>query len=250
MDFLTVDIICRRWLLDRGMPIHFYAEALFHCSTAIRELSKDTLKCINTANLPVSTYGTIDLPSDFVDDISLSFEAGLLLKPIPHKTNINPLRKHNATTGAFEAQVTAEDLEISNGVFFGSGAFWFWNINSWGENIGRFFGANGGTPTGYKVIKERRQIQLAEGFDSGNCVLQYIGNGQSTDNATQVEWQAFRAITSFIDWQKSPGATNKDSAEGRTYYNERRTLRANLSDLTGTDIRNIVLQAYSGAPKN
>jgi len=250
MQFLTVDIIVRRWLLDRGLPIHFYAEGLFHVSTAIRELSKDTLKCINTANLPVSDYGSVDLPSDFVDDISLSFEAGLLLKPIPHKGNINPLRKHNDTTGVFEKQVTAEDVQISNGVFYGSGAFWFWNINAWGENIGRFFGANGGTPTGYKVFKERRQIQLAEGFESGSVVLQYIGNGQSSDNATQVEWLAFRAITTFIDWQRSVNAANVNSPEARTYYNEKRLLRANLSTLTGTDIRNIILNAYSASPKN
>lgn len=250
MTLLTLDIICRRWLLDRGLPIHFYMEALFHSSTVIRELSKDTLKCINTANLPVSEYGSVDVPADFSSDVALFLEAGLLLKPIPHKFNLNPLRVHSPTTGEFTSQPSAEQFQLESGIFFGTGAFYFWNVDSWGTSTGRFFGANGGTPSGYKFVKERRQIQLAEGFEGGNVILQYIGNGQSADNATQIDWAAFRSITSYIDWQRSPGAADKDSREGRTYYNERRTLRANLNPLTEADIINIYRSAYTASPKN
>jgi hypothetical protein len=250
MQFATVDMICRRWLLDRNLPIHFYAEALFHTSTCLRELTKRTLKIINTANLPVDEHGMVNLPGDFVDDICLSLDGGLVLKNIPHKTNINPLRVHDATTGAFVSQPTAQDEGVETGIFFGSGAFFFWNIDAWGTSTGRFFGANGGTPSGYQVFKERRQIQLAEGFQNGNVILQYISNGQSSDNASQVDWQAFRTITSFIDWQRSPRATDKDSPEAKTFQNEERLLRSSLNPLTVADIRNIVLNAYTASVKN
>ena len=38
--------------------------------------------------------------------------------------------------------------------------------------------------------------------------------------------------------------------EGRTYYNEKRLLRANLSDLTIADILNTLRKAYTASIKN
>jgi len=251
MQLLTLDIICRRWLLDRSLPIHFYAEALYHSSTAVRELSKDTLKIVNTKNIPVDETGSAVLPDDFSSDVACCLAAGEFLQQIPHKSNINPLRVHDTTTGQFTVQPDADNTEVNNALLFGSnGAFWFWNVDSLGEFTGRYFGANGGTGRGYKVIKEQRRIQLTGDFAGGNVILQYISNGQGVDNASQIDWQAFRAITTYIDWQRSPGATNKDSAEGRTYYNEKRLLRANLSDLTIADILNTLRKAYTASIKN
>lgn len=252
MQFCTVDTICRRWLLERGLPIHYYLEALLHSSAAIRELSKDTLSIVNTVNLPVNSYGAMDLPDDFSDDIGVFFDMGIALKQIPHQSNINPLRVYNGTTGAFELHTTPSENEQLTGVnFFGaSNWMWFWNVNSYGEPTGRYFGAGGGTNSGYEVLKQRRQIQLTGGFESTNMVLQYISNGQSLDNLTQIDWAAFKAIQSYIDWQRSPNAAFKDSGEARTYYNEQRKLRANLDPLTVIDIKNIIHQAYRASIKN
>jgi len=253
MQLCTLDIICRRWLLERGLPIHYYLEALLHSSAALRELAKDTLKIINTANLPVNTYGAMNLPDDFMDDIGVFYDMGSVLKPIPHKSNMNPLRVYNETTSAFEPH-TNPDINgraISGVNFFGSANWmWYWNVNEYGEPTGRYFGSNGGTVQGYQVFKERRQIQLTGGFEGGNMVLQYTSNGQSIDNATQVEWMAFKAIQSYIDWQRSPNAAIKNSQEAATYYNEKRLLRSNLNEMTITDIRNVVHSAYMASPKN
>lgn len=251
MQLLSVDIICRRWLLDRGLPIHFYAEALFHASTAVRELSKDTLKIVNTANLVVDDTGNAYLPDDFSDDVACCLAAGETLQHIPHKTNLNPLRIHDTTTGEFTTQPNSQNTNIDNALLFGSnGAFWFWNVSNWGEFTGRYFGANGGTSRGYQVFKQQRRIQFTGDFQGGNVIFQYISNGQSVDNASQLDWEAFRAISTFIDWQKSPSATSKDSAEARTYYNEKRLLRANLSDLSVADIKNVVRANYTASIKS
>ncbi|WP_165690523.1 hypothetical protein, partial [Mycobacteroides abscessus] len=107
-----------------------------------------------------------------------------------------------------------------------------------------------GTTLGYKVILERRQIQLSAGFENGNMILQYVSNGQGVDNATQIEWDAFRAIQSYIDWQRSPNAAFKDSPEARTYYNEKRLLRSNLNEMNITDIRNVLHNSYMATIKN
>jgi hypothetical protein len=249
MQLVTLDIICRRWLLERGLPIHYYLEALIHSSAAIRELAKDTLKIVNTKNLPVNDYGAIDLPDDFKDDVGVFFNLGGTIKGMPHNDSLNPLRSYNATSGGFESNV-AQTTATSGVNFFGSSNWmWFWNINEYGEPTGRFFGAGGGSSSGYKVIKERRQIQLSSGFEGSNMVLQYVSNGQSADNATQIEWDAFKAIQSYIDWQRSPNAVFKDSPEASTYYNEKRKLRANIDDMGIIDIKNILHSAYKASIK-
>jgi len=251
MQLANLDMIIRRWLLDRGYPIHYYMEAMFHSTTCIRELAKDTLSIVNTVNLPVNEYGAIDVPDDYKDDVALCFDAGLYLQKIPHKDNINPMRLISGTTGEFVEQPQGNTWDVNNNLFFGASAWvWFWNVDSYGEFTGRYFGANGGSDTGYKFIKQRRQIQLSGGFNSGNVILQYISNGLSIDNATQIEWDAFRAITCYIDWQRSANATNIYSPEGRTYYNERRTLRANLSDLTVEDVKDVLRSNYTAAIKS
>ena len=253
MQFVTLDQITRRSLLDKGMPIHWYAEYLFHGAAAIRELAKDTLKIVNSANLPVNDYGAIDLPGDFKDDISVCIPVSGLLQPIAKKDSINPIRLHNTTTGLFEPYQSGVDLNDDELNLFGinTSYFWYYNVNEYGEATGGYFGANGGAyQNGYEVIKERRQIQLTGAFTSDNAVLLYVSNGQSVDNATQIDWDAHASIQAYCDWKSSPNAAIKDSPEARTYYNETRKLRGNLNDLTLTDLRQIIRSKYTAAIKN
>lgn len=244
----TVDTIVRRSLLERGYPIHYYAEFLFHCTAAVRELSFDTLRIINTVQLPVNSYFAVDLPEDFVDDLGLCLAWGGQLQNIPKNYNINPLRAVNAS-GDF---VPYTDVTVLNQNILGVDPqwLWFWNVNDWGEPTGRFFGAPGGSVQGYSVIPERRQIQLTEGFGAPSIILQYISDGQRSDNATQITPMAIRAIQTYIDWQRGPGATMKDSPEARTFYNERKMLRSRLNPLDKTDILNILRNSFVGSPKS
>lgn len=250
MQNASVDMIVRRWLLERGLPIHFYAEGLFHAASCLRDLTKDTLQVVNVANLPVGTYGEVDLPDDFVDDVVVSLDAQSVLVPLPKNESINPLRIHSTTTGQFVPYENQDITQQTNTYGFVGSYDFFWNVNDWGEPTGRFFGAKGGTFTGYKVIKERRQIQLLGTFGTTNIILQYISNGQSIDNATQIDWQAFSAIQSYIDWKNSKNAAFKDSPEARTFYNEKRLLKANLNSTTPTDIKNIYRNQYTRAAKS
>lgn len=250
MLYPTVDMIVRRSLLERKLPLHYYIEFLCHATACLRELTMDSLRIINTVELPVNSYFAIDLPDDFVDDVGISIPVGALLQPIPKNDSITPLRIQNSngdfTTYGDQSNTTGQS-------FFGfiGNWTWFWNINDYGESTGRRFGTNGGAKqNGYKLIKERRQIQLTETFTSDTAVLTYISDGQSSDNASMVDTYAFRCIQTFIDWQRSTNAAIKDSGEARTFYNERRLLRARLSELTVTDIRQIVLQAYHASIKN
>lgn len=251
MTFATLDSIVRRSLLEKSLSIHWYPEFLFHASACIRELAKDTLKIVNAVNVPVNDYGSIDLPEDFMDDLAVCIPVGSSLQRLPKQEWITPLRIHNETTGVFEPYLN-QDLDQNNDNYWGFTGDWFWNVNDFGEPTGRFFGARGGTMKGYKLLKERRQIQLTENFiESGsNIVLLYVSDGQSVDNATQVDFMAFNAVQRYIDWMRSPNAGIYRSAEGLSYSNAKRHLRANLDDLTGTDLLNIIRNSFRATMKN
>jgi hypothetical protein len=252
MTLATLDSIVRRGLLESNLPIHYYLEYLIHGATCLRELTFDTLKVVNTVSLPVNNYGAVDLPDDFVDDVGVFAQSGNVLKALPHQSYINPIRVHNATTGAYERPENYTNFTgVNDQYFWGSaGWLWFWNVNDFGEPTGRFFGSTGGSTRGYKVIKERRQIQLSEGFEGSAIVLQYISDGQSIDSASQIDVQAIQTIRAWQEWKRSRNANNEFSPEAMTFWNRKKNLRSRLSGLTIVDIKNTLRQGFTAAIKN
>lgn len=251
MIFNNLDSVCRRTLLERGLPVHYYLEELLHSSACVRELSFDTLQIINTVQLPVGNYNEIDLPGDYVDDLGLSIPWGGRLIAVPKDDSLSPLRYHD-DTGTYVPPVTdATNLSPQTTFGFAGGILWYWNINDYGEPTGRFFGAKGASDiNGYKVVKERRQIQLSQTFTSDVAVLSYISDGQRADNASQIDVQATSTIQAYSNWKKSPNRDNENSPEGRGYYNQKRLLRARLNPLTKTDIIQILRRSYTASMKN
>jgi hypothetical protein len=230
---------------------HYYSEFLFHSATGLRELTFDTLKVINTQNLPVNSYGAVDIPSDCQDVLSVSIPAGGGLSALPKQEWLNPLRVHSLTTGEFVSHNGSAD-DTDNNLFWFPGIWgtYYWNVSSYGEPTGRLFGAPGGTSIGYNVFPERRQIQMTRGFENGNVIVMYVSDGQSVDNATQIDIKAFQTIRAFQEWKRSENANNDNSPEGRSFYNQRRLLRARLNDMTRTDLLNILRNAYTAAIKS
>ena len=250
MVLTTIDSIIRRYLLEKGLPIHFYAEALFNASTCFRELSIDTLQVVNTKRLPINSYFAVDLPDDFIDDVMVGVPAGQYVQPIPKKRGLTPLRLTDDNGDYTTYASLGTDAVQYNGNFIPA-IGWYWNINEFGESVGRYFGASGGAaPNTYSIVKERRQIQLPESFVGTSIILVYISDGQTVDAATQIDTQAFYAIQSWIAWKQSPNAQNLFSPEGRYYLNEKRKLRARTSDLTLNDIKDIIRHNFHASVKN
>lgn len=253
MVLSTIDIIVRRGLLEKGLPIHYYFEYLIHASSCIRELNFDTLKTINTRRLPVNDYGAVDLPDDFVDDVAVCFDSTGTLVKLPHQESIMPLRVHNATTGEFEMPVRYSNnggVDYGSTYFGSAGWMWFWNVNDYGEPTGRFFGMGSGTAKGYKVIKERRQIQLTGGFEGGAIILQYISDGQSLDSASQIDTRAIQCIRAWQEWKRGVNAENPLSPEATYYMKQKKLLRSRMSNLTLVDIKNTIRNNYKAVIKN
>lgn len=251
MKYANLDMIVRRSLLERGYPIHYYAEYLLHASSCIRQLSTDTLRIVNTVHLPINKYYAVDLPDDFVDDVALCLPMGSFLKQVPKNDRINPLRSVSSTTDQFRTYKTKPKEEQETVFGINPSWLWYWNVNDYGEPTGRFYGASGGErANGYRLVKERNQIQLTETFAGDSVILMYVSDGQSVSNATQIDMLAFSAIQAYIDWKTSPNAAKRESYEARTYFSERRLLRAKLDDLTAADIKDLVRRNYMASIKN
>lgn len=251
MLLTNLDIICRKWLLERGLPIHWYSEALYHSAASLMILTQDTLQIINTENLPVDSTGNIMLPDDFDEDLALCIPSGQRLINLPKQDWITPLRIHDTTSGEFVPYTDNDGTQDNVFQFFGFRAGWsfYWNVDSYGSFTGRNFGGHGGTALGYQVFKQQRRIQLTEGLTDTSAVLMYVSDGQRADNASQIDTKATRCIITYIDWQSSPNRTNENSPEGRTFYNQKRRLKTLLNPLTITDVRNILRNAYTGGIK-
>lgn len=245
----TVDSIVRLALLESGKPIHYYLEYLVHTSTAIRELTFDTLQVVKTVMLPTNSYAAATLPDDFVDDVSVCIPAGQSLSRLPKQDWITPLRLKDST-GAFIPYSTNSDDSDGTTVWdFPGGATFFWNINDFGEFTGKFYGSRGGSNSGYQIFPERRQLQMSEDFIDSHIVMIYMSDGQSADSAAQVDARAVQTIKAFQAWKASPNRDNEFSPEGRHYYNQRRMLRARMDQLDRTTILNIIRNSYSAGIK-
>jgi hypothetical protein len=236
--------------LEKNLSLHYYAEGLFHAAACLRELSFDTLQIVNTLRLPINSYYAVDLPDDFVDDVMVGVPVGGRFQVVAKNDGISPLRLAT-TAGDYTTSSQGENGLETVGVGYFPYALWYYNFNEYGEPTGRFFGAGGGAyQNGYKVIRDRRQIQLTESFTSDSILLMYVSDGQSVDAASQISPMAFAAIQSWIAWKKSPNADNPYSPEGVNYGKQRRLLRARLNDLTVTDIKQIIRKEFRATIKN
>jgi len=251
MKFSNIDSIVKRGLLEQNLPMHYYMEYLVHTTTCIRELAMDTLKIINTVELPVNEYGAVDLPDDFIDEVSVCMQAGTTLQKLPHQNWINPILKIDPDTGQYIPQsVEVNKTGVDSDFFWGSaGWLWYWNVNDFGEPTGRFFGATGGTSSGYSLLKERNQIQMSPDYSASSIILQYVSSG-AYDTASLIDIQAIQCIRAWQEWKYSRNSNNDYSPEAISFYNRKKQLRSRLSGLSLVDVKNSLRQGYTGTIKN
>jgi hypothetical protein len=184
-----------------------------------------------------------------VDFIKVGIPYSQYVRPLVQKDSIN--RKQNVDTSG--NPIDYADIPDTDGVYVAS-FFQSDYINDNGQPMGRLFGFNAGwIQDGFKVIRERGQIQVDQNLCSSTLYLEYISDGQCADNATKVHPYAQKTIESYIIWQFKQHSRAYGSQERKLAQNEfsdqRRILRARLNDLTASDIKRIVRKGYSATIK-
>ena len=247
MKYTSIDKIIRRNLLAKRMPLHYYMEYLIHATTCLRELTMDSLRIINTVELELTDYYAADLPCDYLDWTKIGIKMGQFIQPITQRDTINRLHNYNSNGEI----ITYQDPAAFNQDFpFWPGYWMFQNIDDLGENLGRLYGFNTGlVPDGFKILKERNQIQFLETSRDTTYVMEYISDGQTSDNASQIDPYAWSTIEAFINWKRTPNADNDHSPEAYNFKNQRRLLRARMSQVTLYDVRQILFRNYRASVK-
>lgn len=249
MRFTTIDKIVRGVLIQKRWPLHYYLECAKHALDCLRELTFDSLRIVNTVELTINEDGYYaDLPCDYVDWTKVGLKIGQFVQPITQRDSINRLHNYDSQ-GAIINYGDATDA-ITDYPFW-PGYWMYQNIDDLGENIGRLYGYNTAVANNsFKILRERGQIQFNESTQTNTIVLEYISDGQTSDNATQVDPYAESCIESYISWKTSPSGDNDRSPEGRSYANARRIFRARKNELTLVQIRQILYANYRMSQKN
>lgn len=242
LRFQTLDNIVRSSLMQKNYSLHWYIQALKSASDCLRELTFDSLRNINTVRLAVSATGTADLPCDCVDIIKVGLERGQYIKPLVQKDSINRLKRVDST-----GTVIKYDKPTFDTTFYDA-----YDVED--DYCEPMFGFNAGWLTdGYKALRERGEIQLDQNVATDFIYLEYISDGQCSDNATRIHPYAQKTIEAYIFWKfkehnRSYGLGDAREEE-RKFSAERRTLRARLNPLTKDDYVRIARKGYSATIK-
>lgn len=257
MTVVTLDAIVRNFIMKRKYTIHWYMEFLVYATEALRELSMDDLKVVNTVKLPVDTNtNAVNLPNDYLDYVEVGVEAGQTVKPLVETDKINPLVAR--TSDFTPTTYNSIQSNLTNQIFYGSLYPFYFNTvvwNDYGEPMGRIFGLGAGIQDDvFSVFPGRNQIQLTEKISVDHILLQYISDGMNSDAATQITPYAYQTISNYIMWQmKENSRTYTDNEAERAkdlYVEERLKLRGRLSDLTSERLKRLFQRATYASPKS
>lgn len=256
MTTVTLDSICRNFILKRGYTIHYYMQFLIYAAECLRELSMDDLKSINTKLLPVNDQNAVNLPSDYLDYITVGVKVGQNVKPLVETSKINPMVNRNDDLEPI--RYDEEQTNAANDVYYGALYPFYWHSTMWneyGEPTGRLYGMGAGVQDDvFSVFPERNQIQLTELISLDNIVLIYISDGMNADAATRITPYAYNTISAYIMYQMKLHSRTYSRGEAemekQEYIDQRKILRARLSDLTMEKVIRSFQKATYGSPKS
>lgn len=245
MRLYSLDQIVKSKLLQAGYSIHWYLQFLKYASDAVRELTFDTLKTVETIKLTVNSYGAVTIPCSYVDLVRIGPAYSDFLQPMAKRDNLN--RLNNFDSGGNKIPYTTPTDDTGTGeAAYRSG---FLGINN--VFYGGWFGISGGTDqNSYKVLRERGEIQLS-GYSGTEIILEFIGDGSDCNSATQVHPYAMATIEAYILWQmklhnRSYSDGERANAE-RAFIKEHKRLRARLNGMTIDDLRRVMNNNYTGS---
>lgn len=243
MTYTSLHTIVTGLLLKKRYPMHFYIEFLVYCSEGLRELNFDTLGNVQTALLPINSYGAIAMPSDYMDWVKIGIPNGQYVIPLSNRSGISRLNNKDVNGNIIPF---GDDLTYNR-------IGWAVHYNDNGEFTGRMYGNKGSNVNSFKEIKERGEIQINLDLDATQIVLEYISDGSCCDNATKINPYAIKTIETYALWQhdensRSAGEGQKQ-VKRRAYDHEHHILRARLNSMTKADILSIINKNTHGSIK-
>ena len=263
MKYDSLDKIVRRALLDTGCSIHWYFYFYHNAVECLRELNLDILRNVKAVLLPVDqNIFTAKLPCDYIDYVRIGYTFGQEIVPMSYKDSLNRLPNLNAQGQPIPWPNTQPTDGTNQFPFalvdFFSYGYYYWylnNYNSYGENLGGYYGYTGTQSQSFKVIEERGIIQLDQNSGVQTLYMEYISDGFDTQNctcSTLVSYYAIDAIKAYIQLRQAMFYTrNKQQIPlfQRNYDLAVRRLIARKNPISNDDIRASFRKGYMNSPK-
>lgn len=247
MKYTTLHKVITGYLLQRRYPIHFYVEFLIYAQRCFQEIHYDTLGNVRTKKLPINEYGAVTLPCDFMDWCKIGVPNGQFVKPLANRPGLSRLNNFdsNGTKIAYP-----EVNNVFNGIYGG------WNTvryNDQLESVGRNYGSRGNQLNTFKVLLDRNEIQVNIDIQANEIVLEYISDGQESDNATKITPYAISTLEAYINWKMKENGRSYSEYERtraqRQFDQQHRILRARMNPLSIADIKSIINKHSHGGIK-
>ena len=247
MTYTSLNHIVQSYINRKGYTKHWYFQSLKHASDCLREMHFDGMLTVRPKKIPVNAHNGVPLPCDFVELLKLGIAVGQLVRPLVPHSGINRL---NAFDDSGEITTYTDSTSVSDLPVWGMG---YVDIvsNDYGEHTGRMFGyKDAGLEDGYKLVREREEIQLSEKIVTDYVIMEYIGNGSHSDSATKVDALAQAPIEAYIDWQNDRlQAGNITSPKAMLFFGQMNKFRARKNPLTADAVKRIFNRSKSAAPK-
>lgn len=241
MKLYKVDTLIKNSLFGKQLSIHHYGRRAYLAMQFIRTLNFDAAWTVKTTVLTI-TANKIALPADYVGVSRLGIQNGQYLEELAPNNKL------------FNNDEDPAEAEYGD-------AYWYPNINKYGENLGGYFGYGLTNPNSYKVLPSENKIlignDVAAGFDT--IVLEYVTDGlesgrqDTNDPEPSIIYMhpyATDAMYAYIEWQLPVSNRLSNQNSERHYYNELRKARARLNPITATMIKRSLRKNYGAHPKN
>lgn len=245
--FITLDQCIRNALVDIGAGLERYEQAKKWALDTYNMFHLDLAQEIKTVRLPLTAWKAVIVPDDFVDWVLFGVEINGAIQVFTNDDRI-PLPTVDADEdGELDVPQGATDTLPADQV---PAQYWFWNINSNGEDTGKLFGLttkdNG---VGYfKMNPERREIQMSPSVNADTIAyLEYLSNGRTPGAKTVVNMYAAKLIELGIHrWRihfSKASIAEKDLAR-RTFFEEYYRTQSRILKVTVEDVLECARNGY------
>lgn len=248
MTVISLDQIVKNILLKRRYSIHYYLDFLVPAKDCLRELSFDLpMNTLRYKVLTLNSNNAVELPNDYQDWANVSYRMNQYLIPLIEDGSLDLVPNYDSN---FDIQPYNQGIatDVNPGVVLYNGylsPYWYmYNMDVYGENLGRQFGGVGGQADTFKINKARNEIKINENLAVTEIVLEYIGNGMDGDSATHIDLYAQATIEAYCMWQFYVNNRTYGAGEARVgeqeFIKQYQILRARFSDLTIDRLKRLV----------
>lgn len=238
MMMVTIDSIVRGALMNMQKPIHFYVQALHYALNGLREVSIHSYSVVQSAELVVDNFNSVNLPVDFTDVVKVGWKKDRLVIPLGRDSKYNRKPNLNGTT---EIPYENQSVDVRFASNFTTDE-WAVYTGHYGESLGGDYGVGSGNRTDvYQVVPERNKILVGPSIQPGEIIyIEYISLSDYATADAMVHIYCSDAITQYIMFQFALHDRTKRLGDQeifrREYYNATRKMRASLNKITKEDI--------------